>query len=55
MLVNRLFGKGNESDQLWEIVLLEVQRKYGVQATTEDILPGYLLYSVIYKLGIEIK
>lgn len=55
LLVNRLLGKGKETDEIWDIILDETLRQYQIDTTKEYVQVGYLLYSVILKIGIKLQ
>jgi hypothetical protein len=53
MMMDQLFSYGNKSEVIWRVIVKEVKKINDVVVSKEDILPGFLLASIIHEHGIE--
>ena len=53
VMVNELFSYSAKSESIWKTVVREINKKYGIIVSKEDILPGYLLGGIVHRNGID--
>lgn len=47
-----MFGYSNSSENIWRLIVEQCGLKHKVIITKDDVIPGYLLSSIIEKLGL---
>lgn len=52
-LFDLLFSYSNNSEALWKSIVEQSRQKYRIIISKEDLIPGYLLSSIIERMGID--
>lgn len=52
ILIDQLFSYSSRSENIWRLIVKEVNKRYGVVVSKEDIIVGYLLGGIINGIGI---
>lgn len=52
-MINEFFSYSTKSEAIWKIVVRQVKQIYNIALSKEDIIPGFLLASIMDRNGIE--
>ena len=53
VMINELFSYSAKSESIWKIVVREINKKYRIIVSKEDVIPGYLLGAIMHRNGID--
>ena len=53
VMINELLSYSAKSESIWKTIVREVNKKYGIIISKEDVIPGYLLGGIMYRNGID--
>ena len=53
VLLDMLFGYSSEGEQMWKVIVEQCKVRYRVSVSKEDLVAGYLLGSVIERIGLN--
>ena len=53
VMINELFSYSAKSESIWKIIVREINKKYRIIVSKEDVIPGYLLGGIMYRNGID--
>lgn len=53
VLLDELFSYSSSSENIWRLIVKEVNKRFKVVVSKEDIIPGYLLGGIMGTIGIN--